>query len=513
MAIDTAANNKRIAKNTLMLYFRMLFSMLVSLYTSRVVLQVLGVEDYGIYNVVGGFVAMFSLLSSGLTSAVQRYLTYELGVGNIERLNKIFCVSLNIFIALSIIVLLFTESFGLWFVNKAMNFSIERMTVVNIIYQISIATFIVNLLSIPYNAAIISHERFNAYAYISILQICLKLVVVLILHIIPFDKLVGYSLLLFIIDVLIRIIYGWYCSKHFHECKYRFVIDWRLIKEMFLFSVWSFVGSCAFLFKQQGVNIALNIFYGTTVNAAQGIASQVSNAVSSFVSSFTTALNPQITKSYAQRDFDYMYSLAFRSSRYSYFLIFLLAMPMFLRVDSVLKLWLNVVPPYASIFTQLILVNTLIDSLSNSLITIVMSTGRIALYQCVVGGILLLNFPISYISLFLEMPPYIPFIIGCFIALVCLVVRLIIMKKLIEFPIKRFIKCVLLPVLWVTICGILLAKLYDSLLPTGGYWFLCTIALSFISIAILILTLGMTSYERQILFQRISSKFIKDGKK
>ena len=318
MAIDTAANNKRIAKNTLMLYFRMLFSMLVSLYTSRVVLQVLGVEDYGIYNVVGGFVAMFSLLSRSLNVALQRFFAIEIGLGNNQRLASLFCTSINIFIIISVIVVVLGETIGMWFFYHYLNIPDDRFYVAMWVYQIMLISFIIGIISIPYSTLLMAHEYFNIYAYISILEVVFKLCAVIVLPYIPFDKLIIYSVLLLVISIVIRCIYAAYCSKHFQESKYKIFIDRGLLKEMFSFTSWNFLGSSALLFKEQGVNVIMNIFCGVVVNAARGIANQVFSAVYSFVYSFITAVNPQINKLYAQNNYSYLYDLIFKTSRFSY---------------------------------------------------------------------------------------------------------------------------------------------------------------------------------------------------
>jgi O-antigen/teichoic acid export membrane protein len=299
-------NNKRIAKNTLLLYARTLVIMFISLYTSRVILNVLGVGDFGIYNVVGGIVAMFSLINGSLTSATQRFLNFELGKKNTAKLKRIFSVSISIHAILALIVLIFGESIGLWFLNTRMNIALERMTAANWVYQCSLITFCVNLISIPYNATIIAHEKMNVFAYISILDALLQLIIVFLLPWILFDKLIIYAILMLFISVIIRIIYGQYCNKQFQECKFVFCKDKSLYKEMTSFAGWTFIGSSSAVLMRQGVNILINIFHGVTVNAARGIATQVEQAVNSFISNFMMAMNPPITKSYASGEHNYM---------------------------------------------------------------------------------------------------------------------------------------------------------------------------------------------------------------
>lgn len=312
---DTSANNKRIAKNTLLLYFRMLFMMAVSLYTSRVVLNALGVEDFGIYNVVGGVVAMFSMLSGSLSAAITRFITYELGKGNQENLKKIFSSSVTIQIGLAILIIVVAEAIGVWFLNMKMNIPDVRITAANWVFQFSILTFAVNLISVPYNASIIAHERMSAFAYISILEAIGKLAIVFLIVISPMDKLIFYAILMCAVALIVRLAYGVYCKRHFEECTYHFIFDRDLLKHMFGFAGWNFIGATSAVLRDQGGNVVINLFCGPAANAARGIAFQVNNAISGFVTNFMTALNPQITKSYAAGDRKYMMTLIFQGAR------------------------------------------------------------------------------------------------------------------------------------------------------------------------------------------------------
>ena len=281
---DTQLNNRRIAKNTLMLYIRMVFIMLINLYTSRIILQALGVQDYGIYNVVGGFVAMFGLLSNSLSAATTRFITFELGTGNNERLNKIFSSSVTIQVAICLIIVLLIEAFGVWFVNNKMLIAPERLAAANWCLQLSMITFCVNIIAVPYNALIIAHEKMTAFAYISVLEATLKLGICFIVMLSPSDKLVCYAILLSVVALLIRTIYAIYCKRNFKESRYHFYFDKELIYKMFAFSGWNFIGAGAGVLREQGVNILINMFWGTTINASRGIAQQVSAAVASFSS-------------------------------------------------------------------------------------------------------------------------------------------------------------------------------------------------------------------------------------
>jgi O-antigen/teichoic acid export membrane protein len=461
--IEGSANNKRIAKNTMMLYIRMLFSMGVGLYTSRVVLAVLGVDDFGIYSVVGGLVAMFSLLHNSFSSAIQRYMTFELGAGNKERLKNVFTSSVNILFVISSLIFILAETVGLWFLNVKMNIPDNRMVAANWVYQLSLLTFIFNVVSVPYNAAITAHEDFKVYARISMLEVLLKLGVALCLTIsLSVDKLIFYSILLSGVAVIIRLCYGFYCTKHYEECKYSRKIDIPLFKEMFAFSGWTFIGSSAFILKTQGISIILNLFFGVVVNAAQAIAAHVQVVVTAFTSSFTMAVNPQITKLYAINDFARMNNLVLYASRVSFFLILIFIVPICMETEYILNIWLKYVPRYAVIFTQLVLFNVLIDTLSNTFHTVVLATKKISTYQSVIGGISLLNLPISYLLLKLGHEPYITMMVSCVLSLIMLLARLYIARKKVPFPIGIFFKQVIFRVSVVSLCVIIVLRLFKS---------------------------------------------------
>ena len=414
----TSENNKRIAKNTLLLYFRTLFIMLVTLYTSRVVLNTLGVTDYGIYNVVGSVVMMFSVISSSLSSSISRFITYELGHGDFEKLKRIFSTSVNIQIGISGIILILAEIFGMWFLNEKMNIPAGRLGAANWVLQCSLLSFVINLISVPYNACIIAHERMSAFAYISILEAVLKLAVVYMLLVSPYDKLATYAVLLVVVALIIRMAYSLYCRRHFEESRYRFVYDKPLIKEMTSFAGWSFFGNGAYMLNVQGVDMLINIFFGVTLNAARGVATQAQNAVMQFVNNFTVAVNPQITKSYASGEMEYMHKLVCRGARFSYFLLFLFVVPIVCEADYILRLWLKIVPENAPLFLRLALFGSLMMSLGNSLLTGIFATGNIKRYQLWVTIVGCLVFPLTWIAFKLGFPPattYIIFIIIYFI--------------------------------------------------------------------------------------------------
>lgn len=501
----TSSNNKRIAKNTLLLYVRMLFIMAVSLYTSRVVLNALGVEDFGIYNVVGGVVAMFSMLSGSLSAAITRFITYELGTGNRENLKKIFSSSVTIQIALALLIVLLSEVIGVWFLNIKMNIPEERMTAANWVFQFSILTFVVNLISIPYNASIIAHERMSAFAYISILEAIGKLAIAFLIVISPMDKLIIYAVMMCGVALVVRCAYGAYCKKHFEECTYHFIFDKDLLKRMFGFAGWNFIGTSSAVLRDQGGNIIINLFFGPVVNAARGIAFQVNGAVLGFVNNFMTALNPQITKSYATGDRNYMMTLISQGARLSFYMLLILSLPVFINVHYLLILWLKTVPVHTDFFVQLILLFALSESLSNPLVTAMFATGNIRNYQLVVGGLQLLNLPLSYLLLKFGSYPEAVFMVAIVISQLCLAARLVMLRKMIGLSICAYLKHVYLNVFKVMLLSAILpilASIYISQIePLLRFVLLSVIAI--VSTCLIIYYVGFNKAERVFLSRKL----------
>lgn len=446
----TTSNNKRIAKNTLLLYFRMFITMAVGLYTSRVVLNVLGITDYGIYNVVGGIITMVSFLNIAMVQASQRFFSFELGTGSVDRLNKVFCTSLNIHLAICIIAIFIGETLGLWFVNSKLNIPIDRMIATNWVYQASILTFVVGVMSVPYNSAIVAHEKMSAFAYISILEVVLKLLIVYLLLIIPFDKLIVYSILMVLVSIVIRLCYTIYCKKHFKECNYHLIYDKKLSVEMFSFAGWSVFGNLGFSFKDQISNVILNLFFGTTLNAARGIGLHVATLVNTFSTNFTMALNPQITKQYAAGDYEASRKLVYAGCRYSFFLLSLISIPLIINIDYVLKLWLGIVPEYTGQFVIFALLTSLLYTLSGSVTTAIQATGRLKWFQIGICIIMLSELPVDWILLELGYPPYSvmwPTVVTYFIALVFrfwLIHRYVEGYRFVEYLFAIVVRCLFL---------------------------------------------------------------------
>ena len=500
---DTSANNKRIAKNTLLLYFRMLFMMAVSLYTSRVVLNALGVEDFGIYNVVGGVVAMFSMLSGSLSAAITRFITYELGKGNQENLKKIFSSSVTIQIGLAILIIVVAEAIGVWFLNMKMNIPDVRITAANWVFQVSILTFAVNLISVPYNASIIAHERMSAFAYISILEAIGKLAIVFLIVISPMDKLIFYAILMCAVALIVRLAYGVYCKRHFEECTYHFIFDRDLLKHMFGFAGWNFIGATSAVLRDQGGNVVINLFCGPAANAARGIAFQVNNAISGFVTNFMTALNPQITKSYAAGDRKYMMTLIFQGARLSFYMLLLLSLPVLINTHYILGLWLKIVPDHAVLFVQLVLVFAMSESISNPLITAMLATGRIRNYQLVVGGLQMINLPVSYILLRIEMFPEVVLVVAIVISQCCLAARLLMLREMIGLSVRKYMKKVYVNVLVVTVIAAVLPFLMTNVFMESFLNFILSSLVSFICTGITIYYIGCNKIERKFITDKL----------
>lgn len=504
-----AENTKRIAKNTLMLYIRMLFSMLVSLYTSRVVLNTLGVEDYGIYNVVGGFVAMFSMVSSSLSSAVSRFLTFELGKGNMERLKETFSTSLMIHLALAGIVFILAESVGVWFLNTQMTIPEERLYAANWVFQASILAFMFGLYSVPYNASITSHERMSAFAYIGIFDVMLRLLIVLFIAYAPlsYDKLIVYSLLLVAVRILFQYINRLYCRRNFEECRIvKLSFNKAAWKEMSAFAGWNFIGCTAVLLKDQGVNILLNFFFGPIINAARGIAVSVNAAVTGFAGNFMAAVNPQITKSYAAGDREYMFSLVERGSRFSFYIMLILALPILLETEFVLTLWLEHYPEHTVNFVRLVLILSLCDVISNTLITLQVSTGKIRKYQLAVGGMLMMNFPLSYICLKEGFASESVFLTAIAISICCLLLRLWFLRNMVGLSMFSFLKNVCLRSIVVTAIAVIVPIVVASLIDYSGWkHFLLVALVCLICCSISIYFLGCSHNERNFIQQNIDT--------
>ena len=493
---ETSSANKRIAKNTLVLYVRMLFTMGISLFTSRVILQTLGVEDYGISSVVGGVISMFTFINAAMVSSTQRYLNFELVRGDANQLRSVFSTSLQIHALIALAIIVLSETVGLWFLNEKLVIPEARMTAAMWVYQCSILSCAVSIMSTPYNAVIVAHEKMSAFAYISILDVSLKLLVVYLLVVLPFDKLIILAILNLLVQLFIRYIYTLYCHRHFPESYFQFRFNKTLFKEMFGFAGWSFWGNLAAILYTQGLNMMLNIFFGPIVNAARGIAVQVQSAVQQFVGGFQTALNPQITKNYASNNLPQMHSLMFRSARFSFLLLFFLSLPVLMETNFILTLWLKTVPDDAVIFTQIMICISLIYTTANPCVIANQATGKVKIYQMVVGGILLLILPISYVVLKLGAPAYSVFIVHFCIESLAQFSRMYMLRKLIHLPLWQYMKNIYIPIVSTVAIAIILPLVVRMQVAEGWLRFLAVGFTCVLSVGASSYFIGFTKQER-----------------
>ena len=502
-----ANRGKRIAKNTLMLYFRMLFMMFLGLFTSRIVLSSLGETDYAIYNVVGGVVAMFSIISGTLNAAVSRFITFEMGKGKDARLNKVYSTAVTIQIIIAAVVIILAEPAGLWFIDNKMTIDPVRIPAARWVLQFSLLSFVINLMSVPQMASITAHEKMSAYAYIGVLDGSLRFLAALVISRSASDRLVFYSLLMFLSVLAVRFSYGWYCRRNFEECRYRPVMDRKLLKEMFSFAGWNFIGVTSGVLRDHGGNILINVFAGLSVNTARAVALQLNGAVQGFVTNFMTAVNPQITKSYASGEHEYMISLVMKSARMSYYLLMLIVLPVFFNSAFLLEMWLKDVPEASDIFVKLFLVLSLSECLSNPLMTSALATGKIRNYQIIVGGLIMLNLPVSYLFLKAGAPAEVTVIVAIVISQICLWARLAVLRKLMSFPAGRFLRKVYLNILAVTASSILVILPLQPYMPEGVTGFVVNMLLCLSATSVAILLVGLDSKERNDIVSYVHKRF------
>lgn len=504
------SNNKRIAKNTLLLYMRMLFMMAISLYTSRIVLNTLGVTDYGINNVVGGIITMLAFLTTSMGAASSRFITYDLGKGNMDIMKRTFGNIKTIHFTLAVFFLLFGETIGLWFVLNKMQIPPERMDAAVWVYQFSVLSAILGVISVPYNAVIIAHERMKAFAFIGIVDAVLKLLIVYLLLVIPYDKLKVYAALFFCIQVFDRIVYGVYSTRHFEEARARCAFDKPLFKEIFGFAAWTMNGNLAVIGYTQGINILLNMFFGPVINAARGIAVQVQGVVLNFCRNFQMALNPQLTKCYARNDLLNMQRLLKVSSKFSFFMLFFISLPLMLEAPLVLKWWLGIVPEHTVNFLRLILCSSMIITLSNPLIVSVHATGRIKRFQAIEGSMLLCIVPIAYILLkFFNISPEYVFCVHIVVELCTQYVRMRIVLPMISMRVSDYIREVIFPILKVIMLAPIVPLIVFCSATPSLQTFLLLCVTSVLSVTTVVYFFGCTENERKITNDRLKKMFIK----
>lgn len=505
--VNNTSNNKRIAKNTLFLYFRMLVSMLVTLYTSRVVLSALGVEDYGLYNVVGGIISIFSVLKVLVSSGTQRFLTYEMGKGSsMDVLTSIFTSSLTIFLIIGLVILLLAETVGLWFLNTYMVIPEDRLFAANFVYQVSIISMLVSVIQIPYTSAILSHERMDVYGYIGIVEPLLTLLLVCTLQYVGFDKLIAYSIMIFLVSCVSTSIYIIFCKKRFDECKFRLSKDKKMGKSLLSFTVWNLMESLSNQLDSQGQNILINIFFGPTVNAARAVAFQVDKAVQLFASNFLVAVFPQITKNYSAGNYSEYYNLMMRGAKFAFIVISILYIPIAVNTDYLLTLWLKTPPEYASLFVNLVIISMLIRMISEPLYTGIQATGNIKKYQIYTNVISLLNLPICYLLFKMYNNPAIAFYVTIGVSCFIVFSRLYFITKQTGFPVFEFVKLIGYRCLFPFCLSIIPVIYINKQVDVSVFSFLIISALSVIWSILIFSFISMNQNERMFIKRLVLRK-------
>ena len=502
---DISENNKRIAKNTIALYFRMLFMTIIGLYTSRVILDKLGEVDYGIYNVVGGFVSMFTVVSGTMTTATQRYLSFEIGKGKDGNVRSIFSTMVFIHIIFAIIVLILGETVGLWFLNNHMNFPPERYEAANWVFQYSLLAFLLNICMTPYIGALIAYEKMSAFAYFSILEAVLKLAICYVITLTVFDKLSVYACLITATQTGLMLCYYIYCKINFDQCRIIRKLNKQYLSSIFSFFGWNLIGALAMVLKDQGVNIVLNMFFGPVVNAARGISYQVLSKINGFVSNFQLAMNPQIIKNYAANQKEAMYKLVFRGAKISYLMLLTLSLPIIFEAPLILSLWLTTVPENTVLFLRIILFTALLNTLSNPLIISMHASGIVRDFQIVVGGLSLLTLPLVYVAYKLGCDAYIGLIIAMVMEFLCHLARLYMLKRIIDFPSMRFLYQVTLRILFITLLALILPWLAYTLIDLNVVRFFTVCLVSVISCIALGFFGGLDRTERVVITSKVQT--------
>lgn len=480
--------------------------MLISLYTTRIVLATLGVEDYGVYNVVGGMVSMFGILSASLSTAISRFITFSLGKGDKEELQRVFSTAIIIQTAMAILIGLLIELIGVWYLFNKMVIPDGRMTAAFWVLQCGIVHFGLGLFSVPFNAEIIAHEKMSVFAYLSIADAILALVIVFILRILPYDKLILYAAMTVMASILMRTVYAIYCRIRFEECRFRFSLEKRLLKEMGAFAGWNLLGQGTWILNTQGVDLLVNSFFGVTMNAARGVAGQVNNALVKFANSFMTAVDPQITKTYAEGNLHAMHTLIFRATRMAMYLMYLFAIPFIIDTPYILGIWLKEVPDHAVLFTRLTILFALIIQLGQTLVKAQLATGNIKKYQIIISLGCIWVLPLTWVAYRQGLPVEWCYFINVAIYFLLIFLRVYLVKDLIHLPVKFYYKRVLLRVLLVLILAIPLPVLTHYFLTEGFIRLIIVCFVSTLSLGIVIYFIGIEKEERAFLNEFVRSK-------
>lgn len=505
---DKILDNKKIAKNTLILYFRMAITMVVSLYTSRVVLSALGVVDYGIYNVVGGVVALLNVISGSMTAATSRFLSYELGIGNSKQLSDTFSTLLNVHILIGVLVFVLGEVLGIWFIQNKLNVPLDRLDAAIWVLQFSLFTFFCTVVNVPYSSSVISHEEMGVFAYIAIFEVVAKLCIAFILLCTPFDRLIIYAALLALVSVITQFVYYIYCKKY-SECRFRIIFEIPLLKNIVSFIGWAFLGNASVVIKTQGVTVLLNMFFGPVVNAAQGIANQVESISSRFVSSYMMASNPQIIKLYSANEHSQMHTLIYRTSKFSAFLLLLIMSPVLLNIDFLLGLWLKEFPACTSVFVVLTLIYAFIDTLTAPLVTGVLSTAKIKWYEIHITVAYIAMVIAVYIGFRLGLPAEVAFITSIICKLVVLLILLYHSRRLYDLPLNEYSKKVILPVILAAACPVIVYFISALVTLPQLFAFVISSFLVVLFLLIVIWLFGLDYSEKTFLLNIIRNRILK----
>ena len=506
---ESSSNNQRIAKNTMFLYFRMIITMAVSLYTSRVILQTLGVDDFGIYNLVGGVTAMFQFLNGTLADATQRYITVEIGKGDGGNIIKIFSICLLLHAILGIIIVIIAEPLGLWMLHNKLIIPADRLGAATWIFHFSVISLFIVIISVPYNALIIAHEKMNAFAIISIMEAVGKLLIVFALLIGNMDRLILYGALMLLMQTAIMLLYKFYCNRNFSESKFHYYWDKGLVKEISCFASWTIIGNLAFVCVTQGISILLGMFFMPAVNAARGIAVQIQTVVSNFVRNFQTAVNPQITKYYASNKLEEMRALLFRSSRYSFYLLIIPLIPLLLETDILLNLWLTEVPDYTKEILQIVLLIVCMNTLSFPIGVAIKATGQIRDFELYAITIYFLVLPITFFLLKMGFSPLSAFIVYLITEFVALIVKIYITGNHIGFSLIQYFREVLMSIIAVSFLAIPLPLIVCSCMEASFLRLICVLIVSLLSSALAIVSVGITKSERDFFLNIIKSRIIR----
>lgn len=507
---DNQSNNKRIAKNTLALYVRTFITMIVGLYTGRVMLHALGVDNFGINAVVGGIVGFSSIITATMSAAISRYITFGIGKGNKENLKMVFSTSVTAQLLLALLVLVFLEVIGVWFLNMQANIPEGRMKAANWVLQCSILTFCISYTGSPYNAVIVAHERMNVYAYIGIIEALLKLVICYLIIAFNGDKLILFAILTLLVALGIRLFYRWYCRRYFEETHYNIhVFDKRLLKEIAIFSGWNFTSNISYVFGTQGVNMLVNVFFGVVFNASRSVAQTVNGAVQGFVSNFTVAFAPQITKSYAAGNVDYAVSLADRSTRFTWLMMIVFLVPVCVEADTLLTLWLGEVPTMAAVFLRFAMFESLTVTVGTNLFKLIQADGHLKNYiiwAAITEG---LTFPLAWFAFKLGAPVWFAYAVFIAVYLLLYLVRLYHITLLMKFSISQHIKNCILPCVFATIASFVIPVIISLMFKQGLMRFFTNVAIAVLWSVFCCLLIGLTKSEKTFFMNTTLSKIRK----